>query len=458
MLKVKRLELAEICLNQVYKLKGHTHFILILLVAFVLRLIALDQSLWLDEAISARVARDYGFVEIISRFSPSDFHPPLYYLLLKGWTSVFGFTAISVRFPSLVFSLLASLPVYILGGFWAAAMFLFNPLLVYYSQEARMYTMATFFLTAAVYFLIRLTKSKHSNFTKALFLNLMLILSFYSFYGSIFLITAMLLYLLFKKKYKQFFISSLFLLLAIMVISPLLSRQFIYSRGALEAVLNWENVLGKANIKNLLLIPLKFAVGRISFYPKTLYYFAAGSWIVFVFYFVFKSQLLFTVYGLLFFLPVFLALVFSFFSPMLQYFRFLYLLPLLALILNKGASRLWQKLLLLAGFAVFSLLYLLLPQFHREDWKSLASSLPQNKAIYAIPASMDALLYYRPYLKLKIKDLRKLQKLPSSIVVIPYTSEIYGFDYRSILQNKGYKLREKRQFRNLSYEVWQEHK
>jgi len=50
--------------------------ILIFLAAFLIRLIALNQSLWLDEAVTANVVRNYGLTQIISGFSLNDFHPP----------------------------------------------------------------------------------------------------------------------------------------------------------------------------------------------------------------------------------------------------------------------------------------------------------------------------------------------------------------------------------------------
>ena len=65
---------------------------LILVVGLVLRLIGLNQSLWLDEAITARVARNYGYQEIVEKFSVNDFHQPLYYLFIRGWGGVFGYS------------------------------------------------------------------------------------------------------------------------------------------------------------------------------------------------------------------------------------------------------------------------------------------------------------------------------------------------------------------------------
>ena len=124
----------------------------IFLFAFLVRLIALNQSLWLDEAVTAKVVMNYGFTEIVSKFSPTDFHPPLYYLFMKLWTNMFGYSEIALRMPSVLFSLMTGYVVYLIGGIWAASFFLFNPLIVYYSQEARMYMMTTFFLTAGLYY------------------------------------------------------------------------------------------------------------------------------------------------------------------------------------------------------------------------------------------------------------------------------------------------------------------
>lgn len=115
--------------------------ILLFVFAFLIRLIAINQSLWLDEGITARVISQYNLVEIVKSFSVYDFHPPLYYFLTYIFTQVFGISEAALRMPSIIFSLLAGLYIFKTGkllknkniGFWSAAFFLFNPLIVYYS-------------------------------------------------------------------------------------------------------------------------------------------------------------------------------------------------------------------------------------------------------------------------------------------------------------------------------------
>src|SRR3989338_4195032 len=85
---------------------------LIFFTSLLIRLIGLNQSLWLDEATTARVVREYGFTQIVNGFSPNDFHPPLYYLFMKVWTNFFGYSEIALRMPSVLFSLLTGWVIY----------------------------------------------------------------------------------------------------------------------------------------------------------------------------------------------------------------------------------------------------------------------------------------------------------------------------------------------------------
>jgi 4-amino-4-deoxy-L-arabinose transferase-like glycosyltransferase len=79
----------------------------------------------------------------------SDTNPPLYYLLLYGWTFVFGTSDLALRSFSIACSL-ACLPFLVgvarrTGGrgavFPACVLFAFSPLGIYYSTEGRMYSL-----------------------------------------------------------------------------------------------------------------------------------------------------------------------------------------------------------------------------------------------------------------------------------------------------------------------------
>lgn len=133
---------------------------MLLALALSLRLFLLgDKSLWLDEAVSLRLSA-IDLPEILA--NGSDPHPPLYYLLLHFWL-VWGRTELVLRLPSAIVGALSVPLLYKAGkdllgervGVIAAFLLAVAPLHIWYSQEARMYSMVTFWGIASVFFLIR---------------------------------------------------------------------------------------------------------------------------------------------------------------------------------------------------------------------------------------------------------------------------------------------------------------
>jgi uncharacterized membrane protein len=460
--------------------------ILIFFIAFCMRLISLNQSLWLDEATTANVVKNFTITEILNDYSPKDFHPPLYYLFLKGWTQIFGYTEISIRSPSVIFSLLTGIFVYLIikklkykqiekKALTATAFFLFNPLIVYYSQEARMYMMVTFLCTVSFYLLLNVLEKK--SLINLTLLNLTIVLSFITFYGSVFFLMTIYIYLLFKflqtKKdiYSQSF---LYLLIAPMILiftaGPMLFSQIEMSKSALLQVQNWSSILGKVTVKNLLLIPIKFSIGRIDFYPKFLYYSLAGLWTGVIFFItglgILKTSKKTPILAIFFTLPILLGVIFSFWSPLLQYFRFIYLIPFLSILLTLGISsdrfnfiKKYRTIILttvLTGMVCFSFLYLINTQLHREDWQSLTKKIKlENLPVYMIASSSDPVKYYQPSIKIHaLKNIQDNLNDNKKVVIIPYTSQIHGLDYKSKLKNKGYEKINTKSFRLLQYEIW----
>ena len=278
--------------------------ILLITLAFLARVINLNQSLWLDETTTANVVMRYGYLDIITKFSPHDFHPPLYYLFVKFWTNIFGYSEIALRMPSVIASLLTGWVVYQIvvksirsiksvksTAIWAAAFFLFNPLVVYYSQEARMYAIVTLLVTLIFWSVTKLpfgsaqgklvTSYKFKG-RQIILANIFIALSLATFYGSIFFIASLYLYLVIKKEFKLLTYLLPGTVLASTILSPLFIVQLKNSGEVLKAIPNWSLTLGKANLKNLFLIPIKLTSGRISFEPKWLYYGISGVWVAYI--------------------------------------------------------------------------------------------------------------------------------------------------------------------------------
>jgi len=311
-----------------------------------------------------------------------------------------------------------------------------------------MYSLAVMWLTAGLVCFFRIEKEKTLRQAQGdkryIFLfNIFCFLAFISFYGSIFLITTMLAWWLIKKKWRLLTKTVWGVAIAVGILSPLLIKQWQNSQLLLQEVTGWKNVLGKNSLKNLILIPIKFSIGRISFYPKKIYYLLAGVWTTVILVNLGKNKKLW----FLLLMPVVLAGIVSFRAPMMQYFRFLYLVPIVCLIIK-------PKKWLVSMFLIWSLAYLLIPQFHRENWKDLSKSLREE--VWMIVSKSDSVIYYRP--EIKIMDLEQRKPEAENIEVIPYAVEIHGLDYAKKLRNLGYKRKEEKAFREVLWEKWQKSK
>ena len=99
-----------------------------------------------------RLSPERGFQDTLNALIEHPEHPPLYYLLLRGWMQLFGSSITAVRSLSAVISLLAFPCLYWLCwelfgtpfvGWMAIAFFSVSPFHVLYAQEARQYSLWT---------------------------------------------------------------------------------------------------------------------------------------------------------------------------------------------------------------------------------------------------------------------------------------------------------------------------
>ncbi|ADB53910.1 glycosyltransferase family 39 protein [Conexibacter woesei] len=119
----------------------------IVLLAAALRFPTLaTQSVWFDEAATWELTR-LPFGEMLSALPDRESNPPLYYVLEWLWTRAFGDGAWGLRSLSAVLGTLVVPVAYGIGhriggpraGLATAALIAVNPLLVWFSQEARSY-------------------------------------------------------------------------------------------------------------------------------------------------------------------------------------------------------------------------------------------------------------------------------------------------------------------------------
>jgi uncharacterized membrane protein len=114
--------------------------------------LAVPRGIWLDEAISIHQAR-LSLHDMFRNLYYGDRHPPLHHLALWATVRAFGTSEFALRIPSLLAGTLVIPSLYELGrelydrrtGLIAAAFAAASPLLVWYSQEVRMYAFVTLF-------------------------------------------------------------------------------------------------------------------------------------------------------------------------------------------------------------------------------------------------------------------------------------------------------------------------
>jgi len=130
----------------------------IAVLAAVLRFATLrTQSIWFDEAATWDLVRR-PFGTMLSRLPDGESNPPLFYVLEWLWTRVFGDGEFGLRSLSALAGLLTVPVAYAIGrrvaavraGLAGAALVAVNPLLVWFSQEARSYALATLLSAVAL--------------------------------------------------------------------------------------------------------------------------------------------------------------------------------------------------------------------------------------------------------------------------------------------------------------------
>ena len=441
--------------------------IYILILALGLRLVLLNQSLWLDEAIEALALM--GKKGPLLHYALGDYQPPLYHFIGYFFTHLFGYSEIALRLPSLICGLLtvyfvikigelfASRRAGIIAGLLAAT----NPLLIYYSQEGRTYAMTAFFVTASFYYFFQLLKTKKT-----------LHYALYTSFTVLFLWTSYLSWLVFlfqgivviSKKRFDILWFQLFSGLTLMAWLPSFFSSLAIGQSTRTNAPLWGVVVGGLTWKSLPLTWVKFVLGRITFTNKILYGAIVASVAalhLFILAFV-RSKRNLVLWGWLL-LPIVLGIVIASILPVYQYFRVLFVLPsylvLLALGLNKFKNP-WLTYLVLALQLSALAIFWFTPSLHREDWRTLtADILKDPTSSIAMPSrAQDAPLRYYGLTQPIIEPSHE-PVVGSKIYYIRYAEELFdtGKKGQTNLISAGYTITSQRTYPGLAVDIYENH-
>lgn len=185
--------------NKAIRYQWTLGIIVIFLIFFFLRLYRLGyHDFWYDEIGTVGYAQ----------YPWANWNAPLYWIMLHFWAKLFGISEFSLRFPSLVFSFLSVVLVFLLGrelfskkvGIFASLLIGLSPFHLWYAQEARDYSMVLFFGTLSSYLLLKAIRGEGIKLW--LFFILVSLIGLYTNYFYIFLFLAQGLYFLLFRKAK----------------------------------------------------------------------------------------------------------------------------------------------------------------------------------------------------------------------------------------------------------------
>ncbi|MHB8163928.1 MAG: glycosyltransferase family 39 protein [Methanoregula sp.] len=196
----------DINTKNVISLVTHSRYaqslIILTLLGLLLRFYNLGlNSLWLDEA-STNTFAIMSIPDIWKATAGGEFNPPLFYWL-EHLMLVFGNNEFILRFIPALLGVLTIPLIYFAGkefmdrnvGIITAAAFAFSPFLIFYSQEARAYSMMLFFVAFALVFYFKALKTNDLK-NLALF-GILSALAFWSHFYAFVIIASLILYALF---------------------------------------------------------------------------------------------------------------------------------------------------------------------------------------------------------------------------------------------------------------------
>ena len=157
--------------SKTHRLQFYSLLLLSILLAFALRVHQLDfQSLWRDEVDAIRFS-DGTTLALLKALPHTGHNGPLYFAALHNWRTLTGDSEFALRYLSVLGSMLAVAMSFRLAvdfgwrksaGLMVVLLMAASPYLIWYSQEAKMYSWLVFLVLLAIFSFRQALKSEHS--------------------------------------------------------------------------------------------------------------------------------------------------------------------------------------------------------------------------------------------------------------------------------------------------------
>jgi mannosyltransferase len=388
-------------------------FLLILSFGAFLRLHKLGaEDIWLDEAISINYHAASTFPRLMLSLARNDSNPPLYFIFLHYWI-LLGREAFTVRLLSALIGI-ASIPIFyllaktlfsqraaILGtAFWAS-----SPYHLWYSQEARMYSLQIFFILCASYYFFLILQKDRPGYTVWFLYILFCTAGLYTQYFTLFILAAQgsAIFILWLKNNKNVkgkifpWILSMFVIaLGCLPLFPLIMAQHFRNNT------KW---IPPMTIQTILQTPFHFLLGANIAIPRTSLIIAAFCFIIILIFIGTRYRKVFewvndyplgSIITITWFaIPILLFFLISFWKPIYLVDRYLInSLPAFYLLLSAGLDYFFNsKMRCLVGAFMFLAIFIALSSYYTQV-KKLPLHIPE--AIIAKEETAGDILIFLP--------------------------------------------------------------
>ncbi len=491
--------------------------ILIIILGSFLRVYKLSsESFWIDEAATVYTTKQdavntvkdiYITLEHASQYFKGGGIPPLYLVLANYWTKLVGLSEAKLRLLSAIFGIISVYVIFLVGkdmfdegvGLVSAFLLSINYLQIYYSQEARPYSLGILLTLLSVYFLFNaLNKKKIFYWIAHVVSSVLLIYTHY--FGFLILLFESLFLLFYLKEYrnsvKSIFISALSIFVLYIPWLPVLVRLISgseYLRLYLGKNVLWDLVKISVQFNSWItpdfktrdaLRPLYSSFNNLHIYDLILVSWLAWLTIICVisitilfgssFFilltsknkktnkynfqdkkYVFLLMWLFTPISI----PILITIIFPS-SPIFGFVQYaIFASPAYYLIVSKGILQSRKYSIILGILLIISIppLYSYYSNFDKQQWRESAEYFKTNRnsneiIVTNVPANVLPLSYYYADMDnvVGIADLEDLKReiKDGNTVWLLYSSEKYG-DFNGTIKSyldASYKLNKKIEF------------
>ncbi|MCD6080819.1 MAG: glycosyltransferase family 39 protein [Candidatus Omnitrophica bacterium] len=432
--------------------------LILIFIAVILRLHHLGyKSIWYDEAMTYFIS-SLGIKSL--KLISTETAQPLYFLIMAPFVKLLGGNAFGLRLISVIFGILSIAVFYILIAkyhsfklaFYSGILLTLSPFHIWYSQEARCYTLFLTLTLSMIYFFLQ---SLYTQDKKSLYLfSFFSIFNLYTHYYSIIVLLVIYLYiLLFHHKEKNKYIKiGLVIVLAFIPYFFAATIHHMHLHPWQFSLLNWQN------LKNLILEFSPFAPLTKSPSLKYLNW-VIGFLVIYGIICGFKKMRF-----LPFFTIGYISIVFiiTTVTPlyhhrfMIAILPFYYLFLVIAVFnLGKSFSTIFYSCVII--LSMFSLIHY--ESWNKKpDWRSVAHYLQdsrnrEDKIFIQPPWEKISLEYYIPHVEKRLLKLRDIynKKYKEFLLVVEYNykNPVRTFEILKQVRNLRYSILDIRDFERI---------